>query len=441
MTLENQDQNKKSFLRNFFLQEEVRGREAEEVSFDSSEAHSDPSLKSLFSHQLSSPMPISQVQSFRVFVATWNAGGKSPHSGLNLDDFLQVHDESDIYVLGKLFPLNAGNVLVAEDSEPAAKWLALINQSLNRSCSVASRGSKPALCSSLRFQKPSLKKVCKSFRTESRRRLKTCNCSSILERKYSKDCCVWPPSTNMTEDYCSSEEDEDGLGNYVSSESSTPASANQMKYSLITGKQMVGIFVTVWVRKELVQHSYPWFMVEDQDRIMDLPHLKSCHLASGEKEGDELKRNSDVIEILKNTQFSRICKSPWSRIPEKIMEHDRVIWLGDLNYRIALSYSETRKLLEQYKWDNLFDKDQLKIEREAGRVFKGWKEGKIYFAPTYKYSYNSDTYAGETIETQKKRRTPAWCDRILWYGDGIRQLSYKRGESRFSDHRPITGYQ
>ena len=51
---------------------------------------------------------------------------------------------------------------------------------------------------------------------------------------------------------------------------------------------------------------------------------------------------------------------------------------------------------------------QLKIEREAGRVFGGWKEGKIYFAPTYKYSYNSDIYAGETIETQKKRRTPAW---------------------------------
>jgi hypothetical protein len=58
----------------------------------------------------------------------------------------------------------------------------------------------------------------------------------------------------MTEDYCSSEEDEDGLSIYVSTEISSPASANQMKYSLITGKQMVGIFVTVWVRKELVQH-------------------------------------------------------------------------------------------------------------------------------------------------------------------------------------------
>ena len=36
----------------------------------------------------------------RVFVATWNVGGKSPHSGLNLDDFLHVHDQADIYVLG-----------------------------------------------------------------------------------------------------------------------------------------------------------------------------------------------------------------------------------------------------------------------------------------------------------------------------------------------------
>ena len=36
----------------------------------------------------------------RVFVATWNVGGKSPHSSLNLDDFLHVHDQADIYVLG-----------------------------------------------------------------------------------------------------------------------------------------------------------------------------------------------------------------------------------------------------------------------------------------------------------------------------------------------------
>lgn len=29
------------------------------------------------------------------------------------------------------------------------------------------------------------------------------------------------------------------------------------------------------------------------------------------------------------------------------------------------------------------------------------------------------------------------CDRILWLGGGLNQLSYVRGESRFSDHRPV----
>lgn len=46
------------------------------------------------------------------------------------------------------------------------------------------------------------------------------------------------------------------------------------------------------------------------------------HLASGEKEGDELRRNLDVIEILKNTQFPRICKTPYSRMPDKILDHE-----------------------------------------------------------------------------------------------------------------------
>jgi hypothetical protein len=36
----------------------------------------------------------------RVFVATWNVGGKTPNDGLNLQDFLQVDESSDIYVLG-----------------------------------------------------------------------------------------------------------------------------------------------------------------------------------------------------------------------------------------------------------------------------------------------------------------------------------------------------
>lgn len=41
------------------------------------------------------------------------------------------------------------------------------------------------------------------------------------------------------------------------------------------------------------------------------------------------------------------------------MQDSRVIWLGDLNYRVALSYKETRVLLEDNDWDALLEKDQV----------------------------------------------------------------------------------
>lgn len=49
------------------------------------------------------------------------------------------------------------------------------------------------------------------------------------------------------------------------------------------------------------------------------------HLTSGEKEGNELKRNIDVAEILKSTQFPRICRTSRYRIPERILEHEYVL--------------------------------------------------------------------------------------------------------------------
>jgi len=117
----------------------------------------------------------------------------------------------------------------------------------------------------------------------------------------------------------------------------------------------------------------------------------------------------------------------------------RIIWLGDLNYRIALSYRSVKALVEMHNWKQLLEKDQvsyyhatynrvmdlvtkmslvgflrlkfllqLRIEQRFGRVFAGWKEGRIYFPPTYKYSYNSDRYAGDDMHPNEKQRTPAW---------------------------------
>ncbi|CAL0306594.1 unnamed protein product [Lupinus luteus] len=295
--------------------------------------------------------------------------------GLNLSNFergMAPETEIQSFRFQEIVPLSAGNVLVVEDNEPAAKWLALISEALNRpknehsdssdsgtnSKNLNLRDSKSSASVNF-FQKPSLKVRSRNYRAEGSSLLKACNCP-----------------INMP--------------------------SRERRRSRLYGERNYG-------------------SLGEQ----------------GEKEGDELKRNADVSEILKGIQFSRIGKNHCQQAPEKIVDHDRIIWLGDLNYRVSLSYDETRVLLENNDWDALLEKDQLNIERDAGRVFNGFEEGRILFAPTYKYSHNSDSYAGETTKSKRKRRTPAWCDRILWRGNGIEQFSYIRGESRFSDHRPV----
>eukprot|EP01018_Ginkgo_biloba_P024282 Gb_26825 [translate_table: standard] len=158
------------------------------------------------------------------------------------------------------------------------------------------------------------------------------------------------------------------------------------------------------------------------------------HLTSGEREGDGLRRNSDVLEILRRTHFPTVTGVD---LPQTILEHDRVIWFGDLNYRLNMSDDKTRELVAKEEWEELTNMDQLRRELRKGRVFDGWFEGSIDFAPTYKYELNSDKYFGENAKAGEKRRTPAWCDRILSFGKGIKQLSYMRVEIMLSDHRPV----
>ena len=47
------------------------------------------------------------------------------------------------------------------------------------------------------------------------------------------------------------------------------------------------------------------------------------HLTSGDKEGDELRRNADVKEILKRTRFSS-SKADHTAFPKTIWEHEYV---------------------------------------------------------------------------------------------------------------------
>ncbi|CAM8973189.1 unnamed protein product [Rhodiola kirilowii] len=224
----------------------------------------------------------------------------------------------------------------------------------------------------------------------------------------------------------------------------------QSLYVRIVSKQMVGIFLTVWVRRILRRHIQNLKVstvgvgamgyIGNKGSVsvsMSIYQTLFClictHLTSGEREVDQLKRNADVQEIHKRTQFHSITKVG---LPKKILDHERIIWLGDLNYRLNVTYEKAQELISRSEWSKLAEKDQLVRELRKGRAFDGWNEGILTFPPTYKYELNSNKYIRD--ESKAGRRTPAWCDRILSYGKGLRLMNYRRAELTFSDHRPVT---
>ncbi|XP_026443466.1 type I inositol polyphosphate 5-phosphatase 8-like isoform X2 [Papaver somniferum] len=373
----------------------------------------------------------------RMFVGTWNVGGKCPHERLNLKDWLLTPVPADIYVLGfqEIVPLNAGNVLGAEDYAPALKWLSLIRQALNNT----DKNTEFA-------QNPLSRKEHKNIKTR-------ISFSDLI----SLDDILDKEDSGRHSTSSSNADIEDEPSNF-SMRRKSPKNTSS-RYCLAASKQMIGIFLCVWVRTDLNQHVSNLKVscvgrgimgyLGNKGSVsisMTLHQTSFCfvctHLTSGEKEGDEVRRNFDVIEILKKTKFSqsqRVSGQPLTPSPVSILEHDHTIWLGDLNYRLAFPGGDTDELLKNKDWETLLKKDQLMIEQRAGRVFKGWEEGSISFAPTYKYLDNSDQYVAQnqTSKSKEKRRTPAWCDRILWKGKGMKQMWYVRGESKFSDHRPV----
>ncbi|KAL8159013.1 hypothetical protein V2J09_000550 [Rumex salicifolius] len=230
-------------------------------------------------------------------------------------------------------------------------------------------------------------------------------------------------------------------------------SRSRLKYVRIISKQMVGIYVSVWIRRKLRQHitnlkvspvgvGLMGYMGNkgSVSVSMSLYQSRLCfvcsHLTSGHKYGDEQRRNADVNEILKRTRFTSLLDT--TDQPCTIPSHDQIFWFGDLNYRLNMLDVEIRKLVASKQWNALINSDQLTKELRNGRVFGGWKEGPINFPPTYKYAINSDRYVGENPKEGEKKRSPAWCDRILWSGKGIRQQFYRGADIKMSDHRPVS---
>ncbi|KAJ7527800.1 hypothetical protein O6H91_16G071700 [Diphasiastrum complanatum] len=422
------------------------------------------------------------VQDLRIFVGTWNVAGKSPPTDLEMTEWLSTKDQVDLYIIGfqEIVPLNAGNVLGAEDEGPAGKWEALIRKTLNNSSPAYKNNERAAQYMETEHLSnpqgvleeevekkalPAELALCTSEKKQQRCLLKQSGLSQQKAIRKAKSATeeiflTWWPDTVAQRQKNQSQELEGTCDESKFSGSNIDFQEDQSNIKLktayvrIVSKQMVGIFLTVWIRKEIRIHVQNpkvscigcGFMGYYGNKgsiavSMSLHQTSFCfvcsHLTSGDKEGDELRRNADVTEILRKTHFHRSSKMDGEDLPESILAHDRIIWLGDLNYRLSLSDMETRNLVAKEDWRALLEKDQLKIEQCAGRVFQGWEEGPILFPPTYKYVINSGHYSGEFQNSGEKQRTPAWCDRILWFGKGLKQIFYCRGEYTFSDHRPV----
>ncbi|KAJ3142927.1 hypothetical protein HDU90_002799 [Geranomyces variabilis] len=150
-------------------------------------------------------------------------------------------------------------------------------------------------------------------------------------------------------------------------------------------------------------------------------------------------RNNDVATILKDAHFP--ARPAYEGIfigggdGSMVLDHENVFWSGDLNYRIDLARERVIELVEQQDWTTLQEHDQLLNQMSVNPSFglRGFLEGQLNFAPTFKYDVGTDRY-----DTSEKRRVPSWCDRVLFCSPHAVQTSYCRYETSLSDHRPIS---
>ncbi|EMS49348.1 Type I inositol-1,4,5-trisphosphate 5-phosphatase 12 [Triticum urartu] len=105
--------------------------------------------------------------------------------------------------------------------------------------------------------------------------------------------------------------------------------------------------------------------------------------------------------------------NPVDEVRPDLADADMVVFLGDFNYRLyGITYDEARDMVSQRSFDWLREKDQLRAEMKAGKVFQGMREGLIKFPPTYKFQKHAPGLGG--YDSGEKKRIPAWCDRVLY---------------------------
>eukprot|EP00164_Ancoracysta_twista_P007937 GFYU01011378.1.p1 GENE.GFYU01011378.1~~GFYU01011378.1.p1 ORF type:complete len:727 (-),score=210.50 GFYU01011378.1:188-2368(-) len=213
-------------------------------------------------------------------------------------------------------------------------------------------------------------------------------------------------------------------------------------YLPVMSKMLVGLMLIVYVKDELVPHIKQLYSDSVGVGIMNMMGNKGAvsirfqvfdstvcfvntHLDADKYYVE--RRNQDYKDIIRRLTFGHDSSI-------NLFDHDKIVWLGDLNYRMNSDYDDVRAKIAKQDWKALAGLDQLTVQRRKGFAFTEFTEAPLEFAPTYKYEPGTHEYESKG----EKKRVPAWCDRVLWRGENIVPLRYRRHELITSDHKPVS---
>lgn len=216
------------------------------------------------------------------------------------------------------------------------------------------------------------------------------------------------------------------------------------KFTIVKMINLVGIYMIIFVKENLCEYiskietctiktglmgtlgnkGYCIIRFNFQDVSLA---FSCCHLKSGENETNT--RILEISEILNKNIKLKDSKEIM------IKDHDIYFIFGDLNFRLDIDIKKCLELINNRRFKELFNYDQLNKNKNANRDIKLLNEMEINFPPTYKFNIESSEY------TIREKHTPSWCDRIIFNKNlKIKGIYYNCIDYyKESDHKPIFG--
>ncbi|KFB35092.1 AGAP005139-PA-like protein [Anopheles sinensis] len=190
------------------------------------------------------------------------------------------------------------------------------------------------------------------------------------------------------------------------------------------------LHLAVFIRRDLI-----WFCSEPEDACLSVRPgtafrtkgavaISFClfgtsflfvtsHLTAHQQKVKE--RVSDVKKIIHALDLPRNLTVK-HRNKDVTQNFDSVYWCGDLNFRLSeprdklMQWIETTQFpLPAHLPHGFMHTDQLTSVLADGAAFRGFREAKITFPPTYKYDPGTQRF-----DSSSKQRAPAYTDRILY---------------------------